>query len=109
VARPRGRGVAGGDIKEVGCLTDVDEDGDALAIGVAEAAGAARAEVEDVAVDEGDVGLAADVRGVPRDAGVVEAKQAIALTPARPSTSTRADGSTGMLTITPQGGRYHPR
>jgi len=57
-------GVAGGDIEEMGGLADVEQDGDAVAVGVAEAAGPARAEVKDVAVDEREVGLATDVRGV---------------------------------------------
>jgi hypothetical protein len=43
---------------------DVEEDGDTLIVGVAEAVNSACTEVEDVAVDEGDVGLAANVRDV---------------------------------------------
>ena len=61
----------------MGGLADVEQDGDAMAVGVAEAAGSARAEVKDVAVDEGKVGLAADVSGVPCDAGVVEAEHGV--------------------------------
>ena len=72
-----GGGVAGGDVEEVRGLADVEEHGDAAAVGVAEAAGAARAEVEYVAVDEGEVGLGADVRGVADDAGVVEAEDGV--------------------------------
>jgi hypothetical protein len=53
---------------------DVEEDGDTLIVGVAEAVNSACTEVEDVAVDEGDVGLAANVRDVAWDAGIVEAE-----------------------------------
>lgn len=66
-------GVAGDKVQEVGGLADVYEDGDAIAVGVAEAAVTAGAEVEDVAVDEGEAGLGADVAAEALDAGVVEA------------------------------------
>lgn len=69
-----GGGVAGGDVEEVRGLADVEQDGDAVAVGVAEAVGTAGAEMEDVAVDEGEVGLGADVGGEAGDAGVVEAE-----------------------------------
>ncbi|CAL4896878.1 unnamed protein product [Urochloa decumbens] len=80
--RERGGGGRGGvadeRVEEVRRLADVHGHGDLAAVGVAGASGggdggADGAVVEDVGVDEGDGCLGADVGGVARDAGVVEA------------------------------------
>lgn len=69
--------VAGGVVEEVDGLANVHDDGDVLAVGVAEAALAASAEVQDVAVDEGDGGLRSHVAAVALGPGVVEADDGV--------------------------------
>lgn len=65
-------GIADRVVEEVGGLAYVDDDGDVFAVRVAEAAVSARAEMENVAVDEGEVGFGSDVALEAMDVGVVE-------------------------------------
>lgn len=65
-------GIADLVIEEMGGLAYVDDDGDVFAIWMAEAVVSARAKMENVAVDEGEVGFGADVALEAVDAGVVE-------------------------------------
>lgn len=65
-------GVADGVIEEVNRLANVHDHRDGLAVGMAEAAIAAGAETEYVAVDEREAGFCPYVAVVSADSGVVE-------------------------------------
>lgn len=69
--------VANGVVKQVRSLANVHYYGDVFAIGVAKATLSSSTAVEDVAVDEGEVGLGSHVAKVAVDGGVVEADNEI--------------------------------